>query len=94
MSRSTRRQRGSRLVAGVEADARKHYEQAIRYALSIPGIAVAVIGLENISELEKAASVVSRAQPLSPEESLELARVSLEVAGIPKWKAPYGTLLA
>ncbi len=53
-----------------------------------------MIGLENISELEKAASVVSRAQPLSPEESLELARVGLEVAGIPKWKAPYGTLLA
>jgi hypothetical protein len=31
----------------------KHYEQAIRYALSVPGIAVAVIGLENITELEK-----------------------------------------
>ncbi len=72
----------------------QHYEQAIRYALSVPGIAVAVIGLENISELEKAASVVSRAQPLSPEESLELARVGLELAGTPEWKAPYGTPLA
>ena len=89
-----RQQRGSRLVAGVEADARKHYEQAIRHALSIPGIAVAVIGLENVSELEKAASVVSRAQPLSPEESLELAWVGLELAGTPEWKAPYGTPLA
>ena len=48
----------------------KFYEKAIRYALSIPGIAVAVIGLENISELEKAAAVVARNQPLSPEESL------------------------
>ncbi len=72
----------------------QHYEQAIRYALSVPGIAVAVVGLENISELEKAASVVSRAQPLSPEESLELARVGLELAGTPEWKAPYGTPLA
>ena len=44
----------------------KHYEQAIRYALSVPGISVAVIGLENIKELEKAAAVVATAQPLSP----------------------------
>ena len=33
--------------------------------LSIPGIAVAVIGLENIAEIEKAASVVARANPLT-----------------------------
>ncbi len=72
----------------------KHYEQAIRYALSIPGIAVAVIGLENISELEKAASVVASAQPLSPQESLELARVGLELSARPEWRAPYGTPLA
>ncbi len=72
----------------------QHYEQAIRYALSVPGIAVAVIGLENISELEKAASVVASAQPLSPQESLELARIGLELAGTPEWKAPYGTPLA
>ncbi len=72
----------------------KHYEQAIRYALSVPGIAVAVIGLENISELEKAASVVASAQPLSPQESLDLAKLGLELAGTPEWKAPYGTPLA
>ena len=72
----------------------KFYERAIRYALSVPGIAVAVIGLENIPELEKAAAVVARSQPLSPEESLELARAGLEFAGTPEWKAPYGTPLA
>jgi len=47
--------------------------------VEIPGIAVAVIGLENISELEKAASVVASTQPLSSQESLELARVGLEL---------------
>ena len=72
----------------------KYYEKAIRYALSIPGIAVAVIGLENIAELEKAASVVARAQTLSPEENLELARIGLELAGTPEWKTAYGTPLA
>jgi predicted aldo/keto reductase-like oxidoreductase len=72
----------------------KHYEKAIRYALSIPGIAVAVIGLENIAELEKAASVVARVQPLSTEESLDLARTRLDLAGTPEWKTAYGTPLA
>jgi hypothetical protein len=62
--------------------------------VEIPGIAVAVIGLENISELEKAASVVASAQPLSSQESLELARVGLELSGTPEWRAPYGTPLA
>jgi aryl-alcohol dehydrogenase-like predicted oxidoreductase len=71
-----------------------YYEKAIRYALSIPGICVAVIGLENITELEKAASVVARAQPLSADESLELARVGLGLAGTPEWKTAYGTPLA
>ena len=60
----------------------------------MPGIAVAVIGLENIAELEKAASAVARAKPLSPEEDLALARVGLDLAGSPEWKAVYGTPLA
>jgi hypothetical protein len=72
----------------------KHYEKAIRYALSIPGIAVAVIGLENIAELEKAASVVARAQPISAEEGLDLARLGLDLAGTAEWKTAYGTPLA
>jgi predicted aldo/keto reductase-like oxidoreductase len=72
----------------------KYYEKAIRYALSIPGIAVAVIGLENVAELEKAAAVVARAQTLSSEESLELARVGLDLAGTSEWKTAYGAPLA
>ena len=72
----------------------KHYEQAIRYALSVPGISVAVIGLENIKELEKAAAVVATAQPLSPEEDLALARIGFDLAATPEWKAVYGGPLA
>jgi aryl-alcohol dehydrogenase-like predicted oxidoreductase len=79
--------------AGFKVD-EKYYEGAIRYALSIPGISVAVMGLENAGELEKAAAVVSQAQPLSPEERLELARAGLELAGTPKWKTAYGEPLA
>jgi predicted aldo/keto reductase-like oxidoreductase len=73
---------------------RKYCEQAIRYALSVPGISVAVVGLENITELEKAASVVARARPLSPEEDLALALIELALAGSPEWKAVYSTPLA
>jgi aryl-alcohol dehydrogenase-like predicted oxidoreductase len=72
----------------------KYYEQAIRYVFSVPGIAVAVIGLENSAELEKAAAVVARAKPLSPEEDLALARIGLELAASPEWKAVYGMPLA
>jgi predicted aldo/keto reductase-like oxidoreductase len=72
----------------------KYYEKAIRYALSIPRIAVAVMGLENTAELEKAASVVARAQPLSADESRDLARIGFELAGTPEWKTAYGTPLA
>jgi aryl-alcohol dehydrogenase-like predicted oxidoreductase len=72
----------------------KYYEQAIWYALSAPGIAVAVIGRENVAELEKAAAVVARAKPLSPEEDLALARIGLELAGSAEWKTVYGTPLA
>lgn len=72
----------------------KYYERAIRYALSIPGLAVAVIGLENTTELEKAAALVARAQTLSPAEDLELARIGLELAGTAEWTTAYGTPLA
>ena len=72
----------------------KHYEQAIRYALSVPGVSVAVIGMETIAEIEKAAAIVARNQPLSPEESLELARIGLELSGTAEWKTPYGTPIA
>lgn len=72
----------------------KYYEQAMRYALSIPGLSVAVVGLENIAELEKAVSVVNNAKPLSTEEGLELARIGLQLSGTPDWKTAYGEPLA
>jgi hypothetical protein len=68
----------------------EHYERAIRYVLSLPSLACAVIGLENIPELEKAAAVVARNAPLSPDESRETARLGLELAATEKWHAPYG----
>ena len=38
--------------------------------------------------------MVAGAKPLSAEEDLVLARIGLELAGSPEWKAVYGTPLA
>ena len=67
------------------------YKNAIRYALSISGVDVAVIGLENISELEKAAETVASFEPMSDEEAHELSKLGLELAGTSQWKNAYGT---
>lgn len=79
--------------AGFKMD-EQHYDQAVRYALSIPGLSVAVMGLENVAELERAAAVVAGSAPLSPEESQELARVGLQLSATPAWKTAYGEPLA
>jgi hypothetical protein len=71
----------------------EHYDNAIRYALSIPGVACAVIGMENARELEQAAKTVSEFQPLSEEEANELARIGLQMAATQQWKTAYGTPL-
>lgn len=72
----------------------ERYELAIRYALSIPGLSTAVIGLENVEELEKAAAAVAKAEPLSDDEARDLARLGLTLAGEKGWREAYGTPLA
>ncbi|MCC6696606.1 MAG: aldo/keto reductase [Candidatus Hydrogenedentes bacterium] len=69
------------------------YERAIRYALTIPNMACAVIGVKNIAELEQLAQTIAGATPLTGEESLELAKVGLDMANLPQWRTPYGTPL-
>lgn len=68
------------------------YEQAIRYALSVPGVSCAVIGIERVAELDKAATCVSRFQTLSQDEFLALYRRGIEIlAGDARWRSPYGS---
>ncbi len=70
--------------------AKDHYESAVRYALSIPGCAVAVIGCENAKEIEEAAQAVAAAQPLTADERTRLAQLGQELATTQAWKAAYG----
>jgi hypothetical protein len=69
------------------------YEMALRYALSLPGLSVAVIGLENAAELNRAAETVAKAQPLSEDEARDLAKLGLELTTNERWKVAYGTPL-
>jgi aryl-alcohol dehydrogenase-like predicted oxidoreductase len=66
------------------------YEKAIRYAISLPGLSTAVIGLENVEELEQAARTVTFSQPLSEEESAALYSEGFEMAQTERWRRPYG----
>ena len=47
-----------------------HYERAVRYALGIRGLSVAIMGIKSVAELEKA---VATAQAFEPLEGVELS---------------------
>lgn len=68
-----------------------HYDKAIRYALSIPGLACAVIGMESIAELQQAARAVADFEPLTDGEAHEIAKQGLELAATEGWQSAYGT---
>jgi hypothetical protein len=68
----------------------EYYERAIRYALSLPGLSSAVIGIQSVAELERAARTVSEAQPLTADESFELGCQGLDLARQPAWRKAYG----
>lgn len=70
--------------------AKEHYEPAIRYALSVPGCTVAVIGCENVKEIDEAAQAVISAQPLTSDERAQLAQLGQDMAATQSWKAAYG----
>ena len=67
------------------------YDNAIRYALSIPGVHVAVIGTENVPELERAARAVAQFKPLTEHEAEQLSELGQTMAATPLWKTAYGT---
>lgn len=47
-----------------------HYERAVRYALGIRGLSVAIMGIKSVAELEKAVATVQAFKPL---EGMELS---------------------
>jgi aryl-alcohol dehydrogenase-like predicted oxidoreductase len=54
--------------SGAKLSAPEHYTNAIRYALGIPGLSVAIMGLKSAAEVQQAVRTVKSYQPLSREE--------------------------
>ncbi|MBI3683711.1 MAG: aldo/keto reductase [Acidobacteria bacterium] len=51
-----------------------HYTQAMRYALGIPGLSVAIVGMRRMSDLKAALDAVRAYKPFTPAEWTELRR--------------------
>lgn len=60
----------------------EHYENAVRYALGIPGLSVAIMGMKSVAELEKAVKTVKAYKPLSDSERQRLTQKGVEMAGV------------
>ncbi len=57
---------------GARLSAPEHYEDAVRYALSIPGLSVAIMGMKSVAELEKAIATVKAYRPFTAQELARL----------------------
>ena len=57
--------------------------QLIRYAMSLPGIATTIVGLDSIAHLDENAAMASAFEPLTSEQLAEMSRiVQRELAGL------------
>jgi hypothetical protein len=66
----------------------RYYTNAIRYALSLPAVSCAVIGLKNLEELHRAVETVVHFTPLTEAEQAALAIEGKEIAA--EWGAHFG----
>ena len=58
----------------------EHYEDAVRYALGIPGLSGAIMGVKSAAELQKAVDTVKRYRPFTPEELTRLEETGKRIA--------------
>jgi uncharacterized protein len=61
-------------VLGGDGQLASNYDRAFRFALSVPGVACAVIGAHNGDEVRRAARAAREFRPLTPAEMAEAAR--------------------
>ena len=65
-----------KILSGAQGDGailsdEPHYTRSVRYALGIPGLSVAIMGMKSVAELEKAVATVSAYEPLQGAELSE-----------------------
>lgn len=68
--------RGDGAILSGERD----YERAVRYALGIPGLSVAIMGLKSVAELEQAVATVRAYRPLEGAELSQALAAGKELA--------------
>jgi uncharacterized protein len=90
---------GMKVLGGVEGwnyrrlhharlGAEEYYGNAVRYALSLEGIATAAMGLCTLDELDTALAAARAVRPLEPDELEALLRTGEQLA--PQWGHHYG----
>ncbi len=65
---------------GAKLSAPEHYEKAVRYALGIPGLSVAIMGVKSVPELLKAVDTVRNFRPLEEDENRLLSQAGKQLA--------------
>jgi predicted aldo/keto reductase-like oxidoreductase len=68
----------------------RDHHRAFRYALGLPGVAVAVIGMYTIEELERNVAWARAWEPLTPDEETALEAEGRSIAG--EWGAHFGAV--
>ena len=66
-------------VLGGSGQMADDYDRAFRYALSVPGVACAIIGVKNPDEVRRAVKAAREFRPLSPAEMDETIRMGAEM---------------
>jgi hypothetical protein len=74
-----------KILGGAEGDGAKlsadeHYTTAVRYALGIPGLSVAIMGMKNVPELKKAVETVRAYRPFDDAELSSLRESGKKMA--------------
>ena len=70
---------------GAKLSAAEHYENAVRYALGIPGLSVAIMGVKSTAELKKALATVRAYRPFDERELSEIRTKGKQLAGSKDW---------
>ncbi len=76
------------VAAALQPQGFSQYEQALRYALGLPGVSTAVVGLYSEEELEQNIEWVRRYQPLTVDEESALLEQGQRIAE--QWGAHFG----
>ncbi len=68
----------------------EHLQQAVNYALGIPGVTTANLGVHNVDQLRQNVELVKRFQELTDEEQQTLAQMGRRLA--PQWGPHFGAV--